>query len=190
MTGKRRLFRRPGRRQTLLLAACITGYLMWPYVALYRMGGALRRGDVQTLTADVEWDAVREGLKEDIADQVVAPTTDAVPNVVDKLPPFGSGFLTALADKVVDRTVTPEHLAQSQSEIQAASKESRESLRSAWFSSPTEFEARFQLPSDDSGPIPVRVRMDLMQVGWGMKWRITRVWIPMAVLQHPPGNAT
>jgi hypothetical protein len=185
MTGKKRLLRHFKRRR-VAVAACLAAYLVWPYVALYRVGDALRHGDVAALTTDVDWDSVREGLKEDIADQIVPRPV----GMADGLPPFGSGFATAMAGTMIDRTVTPASLAERQAVLDAAESEHGASIRSAWFSGLTQFEASFQLSAEDSALEPVRVHMDLVQTGWWPQWQVTRVWIPMPVLHHLQSHAT
>jgi hypothetical protein len=185
MSQKKRLLRRT-RRHGLVAAGCITAYLVWPYAALYRVGDALRHGDVVALTQDVDWDSVREGLKEDIADQIVPRPV----GVADGLPPFGSGFATAMAGNMIDHAVTPDRVAERQSLLQAADSTPGVSVRSAWFSGLTAFDASFQLFSDDAGAEPVRVHMDLVENGWWPQWQITRVWIPMPVLSHFQSHAT
>ena len=46
-------------------------YGLYPYVALYELGQAIRQGDAVRLETMVDWASVREGIKEDICDQVV-----------------------------------------------------------------------------------------------------------------------
>jgi hypothetical protein len=186
MTGNMRLFGRlRPMRKMLILTGCVGAYLVWPYVALYQIGNALRQGDVQALTTDVAWDSVREGLKEDIADQIIATPGSKALAAMDKLPPFGSGFMTSMAEKMVDQTVTPQHLAESVTAIQmSGSKGSRAELNSAWFTGPTRLEASFRLPCEKPNMPPVRVQIELVSSGWGLQWRVTRAWIPTTVLKQ------
>jgi hypothetical protein len=177
-------------KKKLILAACIGAYLVSPYVALYGIGSALRAGDVRTLTADIAWDPVREGLKEDIADGITGQPRSTT-QAADELPAFGAGFMTSMAANVVDRTVTPEHLAESLNAIHfAGAREPSVSLSSAWFTGPTSFEATFRLPSEQPSEPPVRVRMELVKSGWGVHWCITRAWIPTDVLTHMQTSAS
>jgi hypothetical protein len=141
---------------------------------------------VAALTHEVDWDSVREGLKEDIADQIVPRPL----GVSDGLPPFGSGFATAMAGTMIDRAVTPESLAERQNILQAAERQPGASVRSAWFSGLTQFDASFQLTSEEDGTEPVRVHMDLVQTGWLPQWQVTRVWIPMPVLHQLQSHTT
>jgi len=50
-----------------VLAALALSYGVYPYVALYRLGAAVGAGDVAALTVLIDWDAVREAIKEEIA---------------------------------------------------------------------------------------------------------------------------
>lgn len=172
-------------RKLVFIAVCAAAYLTWPYASMYSIAAALQRGDAQTLAADIEWDGVREGLKDDIADGITGQPGSSTAVASDALPAFGSGFVRSMAGNMVDETVTPEHLAASLSAIQAAgANHSGMSIDWAWFTSPLCFEARFRLPDAASGAAPVRVRMELVQEGWGLGWRVTRAWIPTAVLEH------
>ena len=186
--GKKRLLRQFTRRR-IVLVGCIAAYLVWPYVTLYRIGDALRHGDVQTLTADVEWDSVREGLKEDIADNIMPKSSGASLDGVGGLPPFGSGFAAGIAGNMVDQAVTPDNLAGNQTTLQVG-QGGRESLHSAWFSGLTEFEASFQLSNADADSSLVRVKLDLVQDGWLPQWRVTRVWVPMPLLHNLQTHTT
>ena len=90
----------------LLMVALAYG--AYPFVTLLRLGHAIRQGDAATLETMVNWDAVREGIKEDICDLVIDEPPQAKAN--GQLPPFGAGFLRGIATNVVDKQVTPEAL--------------------------------------------------------------------------------
>jgi hypothetical protein len=185
MFGSKRLLRHFNRRR-FALVACAAAYVIWPYVALYRVGEALRHGDVAALTADIDWDSVREGLKEDIADQIVPRPV----GVADSLPPFGSGFATAMAGTMIDRAVTPASFAGRHSVLLAADSQPGASMLSGWFTGVTQFEASFQIASEEAKMEPVRVHMDLVEAAWWPQWQVTRIWVPMPVLQHLQSHAT
>ena len=171
-------------KTALLLGACAVAYVVWPYVELYRIGQALQQGDVPVLTADVAWPSVREGLCDDIV-QAMTGQPVAAQVAEDDLPPFGSGFVSAMTTDMVDRYVTPGQLSESLKEEQASmAQPEHATLRSAWFTSPFSFEASFQFASDEPGSSPIRVRLDLTEDGWLPQWRITRAWVPTEFLQH------
>jgi hypothetical protein len=189
MVKKFRPFGRNGHmKKMVVVATCLVSYVAWPYVALYQIGDALQRGDAQTLTGDIAWASVREGLQEDIADQIIVPPGHAAPASKDALAPFGSGFMTSLAGNMVDRIVTPWRLAESLGAFHGVGHETGQALRSAWFLSPTRFEASFQVPPKGASAGSVRVQLELVYSGWGFQWRITRLWIPTEVLEQLQSN--
>src|SRR5690348_10003312 len=89
----------------VLLAIAVT-YGAYPYVTLYRLGHAIRSGDAGALQTLVDWQAVREGIKEDICDQVA--DQPAAAKTSQQLPPFGAGFVRGIASTAIDRRVTPQ----------------------------------------------------------------------------------
>ncbi len=171
-------------KKAVFVGACAAAYLAWPYIALYRIGQALQQGDVPTLTADISWPSVREGLCDDIVEGMTGQgvTTQAS---ADELPPFGSGFVSTMATEMVDRFVTPRQLSESLKDSHASFMQSGTVvLRSAWFTSPTSFEASFHLKSDQPGTSPIRVRLDLVEASWWPQWQVTRAWMPTGMLKH------
>ncbi len=177
-------FGRMHMKKAVLVGMCALAYAAWPYIALYRIGQALKQADVPALTADVAWPSVREGLCDDIVQTMTGEGT-AVQAAADELPPFGSGFVTAMTTDMVDRLVTPGQLSESLRDDHASLMQpGRAVLRSAWFTSPTSFEVSFWLKSDSFASSPIRVRLDLIKGNWVPQWRITRAWIPTALLQH------
>jgi hypothetical protein len=83
-----------------VLAIGVT-YAAYPYVTLYRLGHAIHTGDAATLRTLVDWSAVREGIKEDICDNVADD-----PQSEGKLPAFGASFVRGIASNAVDQRVT------------------------------------------------------------------------------------
>ena len=173
-------------RKLVLLPICLGAYFVWPYVALYRLDIALQRGDARALAAAIDWDAVREGLKEDIADGIMgtdpAATAAAEDVSTDALPPFGASFVKGMAGNAVDRMITPERLAAAfrSSGRPQAPMSSAPSFTSftAWFDSPTRFEARLRCGAAANPSSSLRLQLDLVRSGWGWQWRITRASIP------------
>jgi hypothetical protein len=166
--------------------ALVAAYGASPYLSLYEMGQAVRQGDTRTLCADIDWDHVRDGLKEDIADGMTgepAPTeaTATAPANPDDLPPFGSGFVTNMAGNVVDRTVTPSHLAETMGAWRATgTKAPRPAVEAAHFTSPTSFSVALR-PAGAADT--VRLRLDLQRTNDGLRWKVTRAWIPESMLE-------
>lgn len=110
---------RGARRALALVAVCVAAYGLYPYVTLFYLADAIRRGDEASLEPLVAWESVREGIKEDICDAVLAEpdsqTADARPvdaaegrSIRDpsRLPPFGFSFVRGIAANAIDAMVT------------------------------------------------------------------------------------
>jgi hypothetical protein len=176
--------------------AMVAAYAASPYLSLYEMGQAVRHGDARTLCADIDWASVRDGLKADIASDITggsagnatpAPTQAVADS--DDLPPFGSGFVTHMAGNVVDRNVTPAHLTQTLGMMALETPRGAgvdPAIQQAHFTSPTSFTVALRPQGEAPGAASVRLRLDLEPSPWGMRWRITRAWIPEAMLEAPP----
>jgi Protein of unknown function (DUF2939) len=157
------------------LAVCVS-YVAYPYVTLLRLGEAIRQGDSGTLRTLVDWPAVREGIKEDICDQVVDQAQPAQQSAA--LPPFGASFVRGIKANSIDRAVTPEAL------VAAAGKPAEAPplagadvhIRWAFFDSPTVFSVNLSAPGQTD---PIRLEMELRQG----QWQVRRVWLPPDLLQ-------
>jgi hypothetical protein len=150
-------------------------YVAYPYVALYRLGTAIRSADAATLEALVDWPAVREGIKEDVCDLAAENSN---PNTNAELPPFGESFVRGITSSSIDQVVTPQALL-----AVAASEPARPSPRGAdihvnwaFFDSPTTFMVSLRPPGQAD---PIKLEMDLRH---GV-WRVQRVWLPADLLE-------
>jgi hypothetical protein len=149
------------------IAVALSMYAASPYVALYRLGQALRAGDVDKVEAAVDWNQVRDRMKHDAtADLRPAAATS------DELPPFGASFISGIVGHEVDNLVTPEALCQ---DMQQASDTTTQpgasgSIDWAFFDSPTSFTAQV---SPGSGPA-IRLHMTLERTGW----KVTAIDMP------------
>lgn len=190
------------RRLLPLCAAAVVAYAALPYVTLFRLGQAIRNGDAAALAKLVDWDGVREGLKEDICDEVLddtpAPAASAgqpvqiaesgghAPRSEAALPPFGSGFVQGIASNMIDENVTPDALAAAAhaqtvghtpgAAAAPAAEEPQPRIVWAFFDGPQTFTVLLQPPGNDVGPI--RIRMALR----GGSWKVTRAWLPHELL--------
>src|SRR5947209_18792171 len=99
------------KKALMALGVLAVGYVAYPYVTLLRLGDPIRRGDATPLEALVEWDQVREGIKEDICDNVLTSPPPTQQTAEDhqsgSLPPFGFSFVRGIAGNVIDKNVTP-----------------------------------------------------------------------------------
>jgi Protein of unknown function (DUF2939) len=161
-----------------IIGACLAvaiAYGVYPYVTLFRLGQAVRDGDAVALQSMVNWDSVREGIKEDICDLVVdqPPTSQAR----GQLPPFGAGFLRGIATNVVDKRVTPEALVQAvrQSDPEQSAASAPVQVSWAFFAGPSTFMVDL---SGQGQTDPIRLEMDLREGAW----HVTRVWLPSGLL--------
>jgi hypothetical protein len=167
-------------------------YMAYPYVALYQLDSALRRGDSGKLAAMIDWDQVREGLTDDICDGLIAEPAGAKPaaNSATTLPPFGASFMKGIAANAVDSAVTPETLVRLVShKAEAADGNPRppQSLgvdgahvKWAFFDSPSTFSLWVHTADEPPDEDPVKLRMQLIDGSW----MITRVWLPPAMLKR------
>jgi hypothetical protein len=167
----------------ILAAALAIGlaYAAYPYVTLYRLDAALHTGDATTLRALVDWPAVREGIKEDICDNV-ADAPDAT-NSDGKLPAFGASFVRGITVNTVDHQVTAEGLV-GMTHHHATSMATGNGVMQvnwAFFHDPTSF----IVSVDAAGqPVPIRLQLSLKDA----TWQVTRIWLPPALLSqaNPP----
>ena len=161
------------------------GYVASPYVALYRLGTAAQRGDVGTLAAAIDWDAVREGLKEDICDTVLEDASPRVRSASAQavLPPFGASFFAGIAAKVVDDTVTPDGLV-AMLHHDAPDATARPAAGFGWsfFDGPSSFTARL-VTAPGTAPILLHLRF---RAG---HWRVIRADLPPSMLSGMQAHA-
>lgn len=173
------------------LVVIAASYVAYPYVALYRLEAALRSGNPSRVAAMIDWDQVRDGLKEEISQQVDRISVEPVGTAQAAsaaLPAFGSSFIKGIASKTVDSVVTPESMARmvqpkedragdEPDPLQAVSfRNSR--IQWAFFDSPATFTLWLRAPNEAPGEDPVKLRMALLNG----EWKITRVWLPPSLL--------
>jgi hypothetical protein len=165
------------------VAAAVAVYVAMPYVTLWQIAGALQRGDIRTLQSSIDWDAVRDGLKADISQGIVGGVFDAdqaAPAQVasSTLPRFGASFVSGIAGSVVDREVTPQHLAAMMRQLAPAEPDSGFSMplrgvEHAFFESPTRFLLTVRCPGQDASDQPLRVLLQMEDGGW----KVVRAWV-------------
>jgi hypothetical protein len=161
-----------------VIGACLAiaiAYGVYPYVTLFRLGQAVRNGDAVALQSMVNWDAVREGIKEDICDLVVDQPPKA--QARGQLPPFGAGFLRGIATNVVDKQVTPEAVVQAVRQPDPGQSVASAPVQVSWafFAGPYTFMVDL---SGQGQTDPIRLQMDLRDGAW----HVTRVWLPPGLL--------
>jgi len=184
-----------GKKRILAAAAAVcAAYAVWPYVTLYRLGAAIRHGDAAALERLVDWDGVREGIKEDICDTVFEPQEKQVASSDAKLPPFGFSFVRGIAGNVIDSNVTPPGLVTAAHAVELAgppepnrsepnrSEPARHAANPtitwAFFDGPTSFSVLLRPPAAAPGDEPIRIELQLRHGAW----KVTRAWLPPAML--------
>ena len=165
-----------------VLATLLTvglAYGAYPYITLYRIGTAIRVADTQPLEALVDWQSVREGIKEDICDLVV---DDPGAKSESALPPFGASFMRGIASNTIDQAVTPQALFAKTSTLPekppADPVGAEVHVNWAFFDGPTDFMVSLNAAGQAE---PIKLQMSLRH---GL-WRIQRVWLPAALLGGP-----
>jgi hypothetical protein len=163
-----------------ILAAVLAaglGYAAYPYVTLYRLGNAFHTGDAATLQALVDWPAVREGIKEDICDDVAADP--AVTSSDGKLPGFGASFVRGIAANAVDQQVTPEGVVDMTHHHAAGTATRAAAVQVSWafFDDPADFIVSLDTPGQIGS---IRLEMTLKDA----TWQVTRIWLPPALLRQ------
>ena len=162
------------------LVVAALGYLASPYVALWRLSAALDAADTDTVAGAVDWDSVRQGLKQDIAEGVVGmPAAQMVSS--NTLPPFGSGFFVGIASTFVDREVTPTQLVVVLHDLSTTDTQGAPAhIDGAFFDGPASFLVRIHAPGQDNDEAPLRVMLE-----WrGFGWKVTRAWVPQDLMDH------
>jgi hypothetical protein len=167
----------------LVLLAVSMVHVASPYAAAWRMWNAALSGDSDTLAGLIDWDAVRTGIKEDIAEGIVGMPAHEVA-ASNTLVPFGSSFMSGIAGNIVDRDLTPEHMAIALRALQKTGGFSGR-ITKAWFSWPDRFEIALRMPGQADEDPPLRVEMrwhSPLEKGWG--WQIVRAWVPQDLMEQ------
>lgn len=180
----------------LAFAVVIIAYAVSPYLTLYRLGDAIRRGDAHALEGLVNWDKVREGIAEDICDNFFAqpPAADnqrqsAASADPSALPPFGFSFVRGIASNAIDENVTPAALVSAAQRFQGVTTAgdapanpppARANPRVIWafFDGPTSFSIELLPPGNATGHKPIRIEMEMRRG----TWKVTRAWLPTSML--------
>ena len=175
-----------GKRSVLTaVVAILAAYAAMPYVTLWQLADALAHGNTARLQSLIDWDAVRRGLKTDISNGIVsgafaedqaAPAPAAIAS--NTLPPFGASFISGIAGSLVDREVTPQHLAEMVRELGPAEKRGGSTLpfsgvEHAFFDGPTSFMLTLRCPGQDADDKPLKVRLAIR----GGQWKVVRAWV-------------
>jgi hypothetical protein len=181
-------------KRSMLMGVALVGlaYAAMPYMTLWRLATALREGNSRTLEALIDWDSVRDGLKEDVADGIVGipeDTTATTQVASNTLPPFGASFISGIAGSLIDRDVTPQHLVALIRQLAPAEPTALGpvtligalgGIDHAFFDSPTSFTLRMHCAGQDAEDPPLRVQLKLHDGAW----RVVRAWVPQDLIER------
>ena len=162
-----------------IVAVLLVGFLVYPYVTLWRLAAALGSGDAPVLARLVDWDAVRDGIKEDICDEVTeTPTTMIASN--NTLPPFGFSFVREIAGNAVDANINPDNLVSATRVAGPNLRPGQEmlGLRYAFFDDPSRFTMVYHTQGQAAGEPDLRLQLELRH----FTWKVTRAWLPPSLL--------
>jgi hypothetical protein len=163
-----------------LFAACYAG---GPFVTLWRINRAVGNGDLDTLRGAIDWNAVRQGLKDDTAEGLLGMPRHAL-EVSNTLPPFGASFVSGIAAAAVDRDVTPQGLVHAARLLDAQPGPGVAApfpaIVGARFASPARFDVSLRVPGQDANEEPLHLRLTFQAGGW----RLMRVWIPQDLMDR------
>ena len=154
-----------GRKSWLAVAAVLgVTYLTSPYVALFRLSQDLQSGDLDAVRSDVDWQRVRAGLRQDVAEQFAGVKLAAVAQR-DACRPSAPPSCRASPTHMVDDAVTPEALCAA---MHGAGAVRVASLR-GWgmFEGPVSFAAT--LRPAGTPPMTLHLRLE------GTEWKVTGV---------------
>lgn len=100
------MFSRKAMKKVLLLAAiCILGYVSaGPFLTLQSIKSSIETRDMESLSDNVDFPALRQNLKDQLNAQLSSAATNESDDWGSKL---AAGFATLFTDKLVDNFVTP-----------------------------------------------------------------------------------
>lgn len=173
----------PGRKCALAtVVALATAYALSPYVAVWRLGDALSKGDAHALSAGIDWPAVRAGIKQDIADGIIGLASADVGNR-NTLPPFGASFVSGIAANAVDKDLTPERIARIGRDLAPSASPGLGALAMlghSFFAGPTRFVLNVRPAGLEANERPLRLLLEMH----GGRWKVERVWIPQGLIEE------
>ncbi len=162
------------RPAVLTAAALLLGFLVYPYLFLYQLGTALGQGNTRMLARLIDWDAVRDGIKEDICD-AVTETPIAMVAANNTLPPFGFSFVREITGNAIDANISPAALAAATRAAGAAFGTGQEvlGLRYAFFDGPRSFTVVYHAAEQGPNEPDLRLQLEFRH----LTWRVTRAWL-------------
>ena len=168
-----------------VILVLLAAYAAYPYLALYRLGEALRAEDMDAVEVKVDWPKLRQGVKDDVNAALVAKVK---PEDGDDLAAFGIALAGKLASPVIDAAVTPAGLAAvaeadrptlaalvTQVSVSASPGRPLPRLVGSSFGGLTAFEATVMPDGTDDERRAIHLRFELE----GGYWMLTRIHLPL-----------
>jgi hypothetical protein len=169
----------------LFIPILLVAYAAYPYLALYRLGEALRAKDMDAVEAKVDWPGLRQGIKDDVNAALVAKVK---PEEGDDFAAFGIALAGKLASPVIDTAVTPAGLVAvaaadrptlatlvTQIYVSTSSDPPLPRLTHSSFGGLTSFEATVLSNGTVDEAWAIRLRFELE----GGYWMLTRMHLPV-----------
>ncbi len=175
------------KRAIALLLIIVLAYIAYPYIALYRLGDAIRGGEAADVEGKVDWPSLRQGLKDDLNAHFAAKAGADSDDTVGAL---GTMIAGKMIGSVIDSTVTPAGLSvimqtgragpEAVHDIAPAVPEMQKGrplprMASSGFHGLGAFEAEIAPREGDSDGKMLKVRLELE----GGYWMLTHVYLPM-----------
>jgi hypothetical protein len=174
------------KKVIVLIPVILAAYAAYPYLALYRLGEALRVQDLDAVQPKVDWLKLRQGIKEDVNAALVAKVK---PEEGDALAVLGIALAGKLASPMVDAAVTPAGLAvvaaadrptlttlATQVYVSDAANRSLPKLARSGFSGLTAFDATVVPRGATAESDAIRLRFELK----GGYWMLVRIHLPVS----------
>lgn len=159
-------------RKKLLISALVIAYAAYPYINLYRLTGALEKGDKEAVNKLVNWDDLKKNFKDDMSGP--SPAAKEGEKTGNALEQFGAAvagaFRSGIASGMAEVIMTPAGLA---NVIGGESKDINPRIRYAFFNGITSFKAEFGAP-DSKSEERVTATLTLQ----GGSWKLDRITLP------------
>lgn len=213
---RERSFRVPTGVIATVIIAAIAGWVAWPYYTAYGLAVAARDGDVAFLERHVDWDSVRERLRDDLKAALLQKlAADPAPGAERPgTAAFAAAVGPAIVDQVVNSYVTPEVVARlnrmrrdsdategsdtvgsASAESAASAAKISEAIRSARKVSLNDVKYAFfdrdpfsfRIDFVPNTTPPLRHAVSL-RFKWDGRWKLARVLLPMEEIGASPSR--
>lgn len=148
-------------------------WTIWPYWAIYDLQTALVRGDKIRLASTVDWDSVREGVRDDLKAAYTAKIVNADP----RIQALSQAMSAAAIDQVVNAQINPSMLSE-MARNGGDPSDPMGQVRYAFFAgSPLVFRmdigSRFSTPDEQT----------IYLLEWNLGWKLKRIIVAPYLLK-------